>query len=65
MTTSPKPVNPEIASLRAQVKAAQEEFDLAVVCHEVWKPAAYDKDLHERMGVSHATNAFRVIVTAL
>lgn len=47
------------------MKAAQDEFDLAVVFHEVWKPAAYDKDLHKRMGVSYATNAFRVIVTAL
>ena len=37
------PVNPEIVSLRAHVKAATEEFDLAVVCHEVWKPTAYDK----------------------
>jgi hypothetical protein len=59
------PVNPEIVSLRAHVKAATEEFDLAVVCHEVWKPTAYDKALHQRMGVSYATNAFRVIVTAL
>lgn len=58
-------VNPEIVSLRAHVKAATEEFDLAVVCHEVWKPTAYDKALHQRMGVSYATNAFRVIVTAL
>jgi AbiU2 len=65
MTTPSKTINPEIASLRAHVKAAQEEFDLAVVCHEMWKPTAYDKDLHQRMGVSYATNAFRVIVTAL
>jgi hypothetical protein len=59
------PANPEIVSLRAHVKAATEEFDLAVVCHEVWMPAAYDKTLHQRMGVSYATNAFRIIVTAL
>ena len=57
--------NPEIVSLRAQVQAAQEEFELVVRFHEVWKPAAYDKDLHQRMGVSYATNAFRVVVTAL
>lgn len=63
--TPPKTTNPEIISLRAHVKAAMEEFDLAVISHEVWKPAAYDKDLHQRMGVSYATNAFRVIVTAL
>lgn len=61
----PKTTNPEIVSLRAHVQAAQDEFDLAVVCHEVWKPTTYDKDLHQRMGVSYATNAFRVIVTAL
>jgi AbiU2 len=58
-------IDPEIASLRARVKAAVEEFDLAVVCHEVWKPTAYDEALHQRMGASYATNAFRVIVTAL
>jgi hypothetical protein len=63
--TPPKITNPEIISLRAHVKAAMEEFDLAVISHEVWKPAVYDKDLHQRMGVSYATNAFRVIVTAL
>jgi acyl-homoserine lactone acylase PvdQ len=62
---SSKTINPEIVSLRAHVQAAQEEFDLAVVCHEVWKPTAYDKELHQRMGVSYATNAFRVVVTAL
>ncbi len=62
---SSETTNPEILSLRAHVQAAQEEFDLAVVCHEVWKPTAYDKDLHQRMGVSYATNAFRVVVTAL
>ena len=59
------PVDPEIVALRAHVKAATEEFDLAIVCHEVWKPTAYEKALHQRMGVSYATNAFRVIVTAL
>ena len=61
----PETTNPEIVSLRAQVQAAEEEFELAVRFHEVWKPAAYDKDLHQRMGVSYATNAFRVVVTAL
>ncbi len=61
----PKTTNPEIVSLRAHVQAAQDEFDLAVVCHEVWKPTKYDRGLHRRMGVSYATNAFRVIVMAL
>jgi hypothetical protein len=53
-----------IASLRAQVKAAQEEFDLTVALHEVWRPAAYDLDLRKRMGVSYATNAFHVVRVA-
>ena len=61
----PKTTNPEIVPLRAHVQAAHEEFDWAVMFHEVWKPATYDKDLHQRMGISYATNALRVIVTAL
>ena len=47
------------------VAAAQQEFDLAVAFHGVWKPTAYDQDLHGRLGVSYATQAFRVIRTAL
>jgi hypothetical protein len=57
--------DPEIISLRESVAAAREEFDLAVVFHEAWKPAAYDEDLHKRMGVSFATNAFHVVQVAL
>jgi AbiU2 len=60
-----KTTNPDVLSLREHVQAAQEVFDFAVVFHEVWNPATYDKDLHQRMGVSYATNAFRVIATAL
>jgi AbiU2 len=55
----------KITSLREKVKAAQQEFDWAVVFHEVWKPAAYNDDLHRRMGVSYATNAFHVVRVAL
>jgi len=51
--------------MQAKVTAAQQEFDLAVAFHEVWKPTAYDQDLHGRLGVSYATQAFRVIRTAL
>jgi hypothetical protein len=40
----------EITKLKKMVTAAQEEFDMAVAYHEVWKPAAYDADLHSRMG---------------
>jgi AbiU2 len=57
--------DPKIASLRAEVKAAQQEFDMAVKFHEVWKLAVYDEDLHRRMGVSRATNAFHVVRVAL
>jgi hypothetical protein len=35
-------IESNITSLKAAVKAAQEEFDLAVVFHEVWKPTAYN-----------------------
>jgi hypothetical protein len=54
-----------ITKLQAKATAAQQEFDLAVAFHEVWKPTAYDQDLHGRLGVSYATQAFRVIRTAL
>jgi AbiU2 len=47
------------------VTAAQEEFDMAVAYHEVWKPAAYDNDLHSRMGQSYASQAFFVTRAAL
>jgi hypothetical protein len=57
--------DPKIASLRAQVDAAHEEFNLAVMFHEAWKPTAYDAQLHERMGRSYATNTFQVIRLAL
>jgi len=57
--------DPEITKLQAKVTAAQQEFDLAVAFHEIWKPTAYDQDLHGRLGVSYATQAFRVIRTAL
>ncbi len=57
--------DPKINKLQAKVTAAQQEFDLAVAFHEIWKPTAYDQDLHGRLGVSYATQAFRVIRTAL
>lgn len=33
--------------------------------HEAWKPAAFDKQLHERIGTSYAANTFLVIRQAL
>ena len=56
---------PKITNLKKMVTAAREEFDMAVTYHEVWKPAAYDKDLHSRMGQSYASQAFLVMRTAL
>jgi hypothetical protein len=55
----------DIADLKKMVTAAQEEFDQAVAYHEIWKPAAYDRDLHSRMGPSYASQAFLVMRTAL
>jgi AbiU2 len=55
----------EILALRRQVKAADEEFHIALAFHEAWKPAAYDKPLHDRIGRSYAANTFRVIAAAL
>jgi hypothetical protein len=57
--------DPKIVALREKVTAAQQEFDMAVTFHEVWKPAAYDKDLHSRLGNSYATQAFLITRTAL
>ena len=42
--------DPKIVALRKKVTAAQQEFDMAVTFHEVWKPAAYDQELHRRLG---------------
>jgi AbiU2 len=54
-----------IANLTRKVAAAQEEFDMAITFHEIWKPAAYDQELHNRFGKSYATQAFLVTRTAL
>jgi len=57
--------DPKIIALREKVTAAQQEFDMAVTFHETWKPAAYDKSLHSRMGQSYASQAFLVARAAL
>lgn len=57
--------DPKIVALRERVTAAQQEFDMAVAFHEVWKPATYDMDLHNRLGTSYATQAFLVTRAAL
>jgi hypothetical protein len=57
--------DPAIAELKGLVAAAREEFDLATAFHETWKPAAFDADLHARMGKSYASHAFLACRTAL
>lgn len=57
--------DPRITRLEEMVTAAQEEFDLAVMFYEVWKPAAFDAGLHHRMGHSYAGHAFLAIRLAL
>jgi hypothetical protein len=57
--------DPKIVALKQKVTAAQQEFDMAVTFHEIWKPAAYDQELHSRLGNSYATQAFLVTRTAL
>ncbi len=57
--------HPKIIALRESVSAAQQEFDMAVMFHETWKPTAYDDDLHRRMGSSYATHTFNVVRVAL
>jgi hypothetical protein len=61
----PMKVAIQIRALRRRVQAAQREFDMAIACHEAWKPAAYDKALHERLGHSLAANTFIVVRLAL
>jgi hypothetical protein len=57
--------DPIILQLRERVRAAQDVFDMAVTLHEVWKPAANDLELHQRLGKSYATQAFNVVRMAL
>jgi AbiU2 len=52
---------PEILALQAKVRAADEEFHIAIACHEAWKPAAYDSALHARIGTSYAANTFLLV----
>jgi hypothetical protein len=57
--------NEKILTLRTQVKAADEEFHIALAFHEAWKPAAYDKALHDRIGLSYAAHTFGVNAAGL
>ncbi|PTB17870.1 hypothetical protein C9I57_25425 [Trinickia symbiotica] len=55
----------EIEALKTTAKAAQTEAVMAIAFHETWKPTAYDKELHRRMGFSYATQAFQIVRLAL
>lgn len=55
----------QLDNLKAKVEAAEQEASMAVMFHETWKPAAYDEELHERMGTSYATNSFLIVRRAL
>jgi hypothetical protein len=57
--------DPNILSLRQNVEAAAQEFDMAVKFHETWKPTVHDDDLRRRMGMSYATNTMKVVRLAL
>jgi hypothetical protein len=57
--------DPNILSLQQRVMAAAQEFEMAVMFHETWKPTVYDNDLHRRMGTSYATNTLNVVRVAL
>lgn len=58
-------IQDRIDALKSRVRAADEEFRLTQRLHETWKPAAFDDDLHKRMGQSFASNTFLTIRTSL
>ena len=55
----------KVERLRANVRAAFDEFDLVMKLYETWHPAAYDRKLFRRMGDSLAGHAFHVLREAL
>lgn len=55
----------QLDNLKAKVEAAEQEASMAVMFHETWKPAAYDEELHQRMGTSYATHSFLIVRRAL
>jgi hypothetical protein len=54
-----------VDGLRDAVASINLNFTMAVAFHETWKPAAFDADLHQRMGRSYASQSFLVIKAAL
>lgn len=58
-------IQQKIERLKSIVDTARQEVDLAVMFHETWRPAAYDTDLHSRIGTSFASHAFQIIRMSL
>lgn len=59
-----KPIADPVDTLKDMVKAAQEEFDHALACHETWKPTV-EEGVIAAMGESYASHAFLVVKIAL
>lgn len=57
--------SPTVKELKRKVIAADDEFDFVQTCHEVWKPTVYDNELHQRLGLSRASNTFVIVRLAL
>ena len=55
----------DIERLNNLVDTARQEIELAIMLHETWRPAAYDTDLHSRIGTSYAAHSFQIIRLAL
>lgn len=55
----------DILAVKNIVDTARQEVELAVMFHETWRPAAYDTDLHTRIGTSYAAHAFQIIRLSL
>ncbi|MFG0924192.1 hypothetical protein ACF8SB_00555 [Pseudomonas sp. CJQ_8] len=54
-----------INKLKKTVDAARQEVELAIMFHESWRPAAYDSELHDRIGTSYAAHTFQIIRMSL
>jgi hypothetical protein len=60
-----KELTKELNRVRSCAESIDSNYTMAVAFHEVWKPTAYDKALHERMGRSYAGQSFLIVRSAL
>lgn len=58
-------IDDQVERAKELVKAAQDEVMMAIMFHGTWMPAAYDDELHARMGMSYATHSFHIIRMSL